>query len=411
MNSINILAADDYFYGIDLARALTYELSKTKVEIEFHCSNYIKKEYLQKAIEDGKAKSGTKSIEELIEDLEHIDICFLDIVWYKEIEVERNIQNSNKGAKIVAKMVKEKHPDCLIILLTHQAGRTMRFQKYELDDEEEYYFISKMISEEREVESQFSNLSDKQIEFLFKILEQWQNHYIKFKYSLPKLNLIKNFFINNKGKTGCFEINNSMFFQNVSFKGTIYFKINALIELVESSLKFTHPKNIGFWANKKHLDLVEIYKKHLEIDKQSGNKIAINIDDKATAILKNRINYLKDKREIKEFNEIKISAINVNHYKKTIPNSFYSLLIWRKVFLGICRIADETYQYDWKKYNILMELYYGHKGFSYDSTKVKFFFLGFGMADQYIRNSSLAPNNCFPEENEWRKNLKINSFI
>jgi hypothetical protein len=129
--------------------------------------------------------------------------------------------------------------------------------------------------------------------------------------------------------------------------------------------------------------------------------------------LKNRLGFLEDKTVTFEpvyfqEKEISISNITPENYATGIPDSYYCLLVWRRVILGTCKIADEKHQYDWKSDWQLAELFYRKLEGNRESTLKRFFsLLGFSRFNGYISNASLSPSNCFPEENVWRDSLTL----
>jgi len=328
-----------------------------------------------------------------------IDIAFVDLVWDTE-----GFDDTTGGEYIISELLKKFKDRSLIIPISQI--------KHKIEKEPVHKWGDRLFN----AIAKFSK-NDRKTALLYSYLERWQLAHIQSKNDLSHWRSIYEYLKKNEGISGDFKIDDRLYFANIPHNNIFYFKRVDLISALESMLGFTFPKGIGYWANKKEIDLVEVYKRYMDEDRINDLEKTLQIEDAASKILRNRVKFLENPTVPFESicfqdKEIPIRTIAPDNYTGEIPFAFYCLLIWRRVILGICKIADEKHQYDWKSDWQLAELFYRKLEGNRESTLKRFFsLLGFSRANGYISNASLSPSNCFPEENVWRDSLTLSSLL
>lgn len=217
-------------------------------------------------------------------------------------------------------------------------------------------------------------------------------------------------------------------FPEIQYNDRVFIERTNTIKHVEKCLNFTYPKNIFNWANSKKqpggrpsksgfkkpqsIDLVEVYKHYISIDKKDNFSKTKEINNTSKSILNNRIACLANRDLEMNFKELNISKVEIFSLSEEIPESFFNLLVWRRVILGWLKYADTYGKESLKETVAIFENCVGKSfestksGTNYGTLKNTFFFLGFKLTKSgFIDPISLQSKNCFPEENDWLKSL------
>lgn len=212
-------------------------------------------------------------------------------------------------------------------------------------------------------------------------------------------------------------------FPQIQHNDREFFNRTEIIQQIERCLNFSHPKNIYNWANsKKHpggrksktgirkpvtIDLVEVYTHYLSKDMNNNYSKTNKLNQLAKLIFNNRVEAIATPDTALIFKDLTISKVEIYSLTDEIPDSYFNLLIWRRVILGLNHHAllhkKESLKTD-KIYNLCTGKEYGNV--SNSTFKNFFFFLGFMLTKNgHIDPISFNSENCFPEENNWLSNL------
>ena len=212
-------------------------------------------------------------------------------------------------------------------------------------------------------------------------------------------------------------------FPEIQYNDIVFFKRMETITQIEKCMNFTHPKNIFNWANTKKqpggrpsksgfkkpqsIDLVEVYKHYISKDRKDNFSKTKEINQIAESILNNRVERLRNPDTAMNFKELTVSKVEIYSLSEEIPESYFNLIIWRRVILGLNRYVRLNNRGSLMT-NEIYHLCTGKTFLEVSTSTLKnfFFFLGFMLTKTgYIDPISLESENCFPEENDWLSNL------
>jgi len=413
MKRLTVLSADDYFFGNQIAKDLTELLPtlKPSLEVEFHSTNYAKKDFLKNEKERGAAAEYERSAEEIIFELNSIDIAFIDLVWDTEYD------GTQGGANAIINMLKQKDKECCIVLLTNQQGPSMKFQKIEID-EGKYFFISKVISSEQELNASYSGLTNIQKEYFYKILDDWQISRVKKINNTSEwrrlLSAIEN--QNYSDKVVFYDdkwVIADFLFPETSLNGKTFFDKVILINEIKKLISY--PKN-KLWGTKDSWGIfTETYFKLIEIDEEDGFRKLLHIENQAKDYIYNFVDILISKLDSASLgnysNRAKNNQLRSHQIKENdlpnisfisrvsdIPSDFYDILLIRYIVLTLYEIAERTNMQEWKNTSSIVELF-DHT--STDSCTIKNFYYYSGFStnrDKTIKHTSCIIDIFYKEK-------------
>lgn len=407
----HVLIADDK--GDDIDKAINI-ISKSIIGEnidEIYTCQYIKTKF--------NCPPSEKTFLEIIDNVDDLHFAFVDLSWDDHGE----LSNYSDGGKfIIEKILKKNYPNCLIIPLTKEIGeniapsdQTFNFRT----DSAEILFesISKKASSSQQID-RFNNLYFTKwlLPFIKKINDT--EYLTSLQGSLKKDHKVEQLKILQK------EWDLGGLIANIPEKK------KEIINFIDDCLDFTFPCKIYNWANpKKHsggrpsksglkkpdsIDLVEVYKQFISSDRDNGYRKTNYIDKLATDILTNRLERcLSDSDKPLLHPELSISKVEIYNLDIEIPESFFNLLIWRRVILGWIKYAN---LYSLPDMTETINIFQDCIGKSYDGSKYAtlnntFTFLGFKRTNTgYLDPVSLLPSRCFKEENSWLSELDLKQY-
>mgnify|MGYP006279231435 CR=1 FL=1 len=400
----NILIADDKGSDINKAREIISKSLLANCTDNIFTCQFIKTKF--------NCPSTEKTFIELLPDIDKLDFAFVDLSW----DDDKDFSNYSEGGKFIIKeIIDRKYFNCLIIPLTKEIGENI--------SPEDQVFRFKSSNENLILES-ISKKAD-EISQVIRL-----NHLIYEKWLLPFISKIKDTSLLHVLLES---LKNKVMFPSIMvderkwkfdcFSSIFVQRKKDIEEYINTCLGFTFPKNIFNWANTKKqpggrpsksgfkkpqsIDLVEVYKHYISIDKNDNFSKTNEINQKAELILSNRVARLENTETALSFKELTISKVEIYSLSEKIPDSYFNLLIWRRVILGLNRHTILNSRGSLKT----IEIYHLCTGKTYmevstSTLKNFFFFLGFILTKTgYIDPVSFESENCFPEENDWLSNL------
>ena len=403
----NILIADDKGSDINKAREIiTNSVLANCIDNIFTCQ-FIKTKF--------NCPPTEKTFLELLPELDNLDFAFVDLSW----DDDKDFSSYSEGGKFMIKeIIDRKYFNCLIIPLTKEIGENISPEdqvfRFKSSNEE---LILESMSKKADEGSQIARLNN-----LF--YQKWILPFISKIKDTSLLHTILQSMRNNEKLPSIIEDNRKW---NLDCFSSVFTKYHKEIEdYLNDCLGFTFPKNIFNWANTnkqpggrpsktgfkkpKSIDLVDVYKHFISLDKNHKYSKTNEINHTAGAILHNRITRLSNPDVDLNFKELNISKVEIYSLSQEIPESYFNLLIWRRVILGWHKYAKVFDKEDIKE---IPKIFQDCIGKSYNSSssgtiKNTFFFLGFVQTKTgFIDPISFKSKNCFPEENNWLKNLKF----
>lgn len=396
----NILIADDKGSDINKAREIiSKSLLANCIDNIFTCQ-FIKTKF--------NCPPTEKTFIELLPDIDKLDFAFVDLSW----EDDKDFSNYSEGGKFIIKeIIDRKYFNCLIIPLTKEIGENIspedqvsRF-KYSNDA-----LILESISKKADEHSQVNRLN-------CLIYEKWLLPFIsKIKDTKLLLDLLES--LKKNGMFSCISVDERKW-KFDCFSSIFVLRKNDIEEYINKCLRFTFPKNIFNWANTnkqpggrpsksgfikpQSIDLVEVYKHYISIDKKDNFSKTNEINQTAELILNNRVARLANPETALNFKELNISKVEIYSLSEEIPDSYFNLIIWRRVILGLNRhcLLNNRGSLETKE---IFHLCTGKTDMVVSASTLKnfYFFLGFKLTKTgYIDPVSLETENCFPEENDW----------
>lgn len=403
----NILIADDKGSDIKKAREIiTKSLLANCIDNIFTCQ-FIKTKF--------NCPPTEKTFIELFQEIDNLDFAFVDLSW----DDDKDFSNYSEGGKFIIKeIIDRKYFNCLIIPLTKEIGENIspEDQIFRFKSSNEA-LILESISKKADEISQVVRLNN-----LF--YEKWILPFIsKIKDTSVLHKLLES--MKNKEKLPLITIDNRKW--ELDFFSSIFERYHRGIEdYINNCLGFTFPKNIFNWANTKKqpggrpsktgfkkpksIDLVDVYKHYISLDSNDNYSKTKEINYTAESILYNRIARLANPEIKMKYKELNISKVEIYSLSKETPESYFNLLIWRRVILGWHKYANIFSKENLKETVEIFEQCVGktYTGTNYGTLKNTFFFLGFILTKTgFIDPISLQTDNCFPEENNWLMNLKF----
>lgn len=403
----NLLIADDKGSDINKAKEIIAKSNLANCIDNIFTCQFIKTKF--------NCPPTEKTFLELLPKIDKLDFAFVDLSW----DDDKDFSNYSEGGKFIIKTIIDKrYFNCLIIPLTKEIGENISPEdqvfRFKTSTEE---FILESISKKADESEQIDRIN-------YLLFEKW---ILPFISKIKDHNVIHTILeaIKNNEKLPSISVDNSTW--ELECFSSIFVKYRKeIVNYINNCLGFTHPKNIFNWANTKKqpggrpsktgfkkpksIDLVDVYKHYISSDRNDNYSKTNEINHIAELILHNRIAGLADPDIELNFKELNISKVEIYSLSNEIPESFFSLLIWRRVILGWHKFSNKFEKENIKEIARIFQDCIGrdYKSSSSGTVKNTFFFLGFNQTKTgFIDPISLKMENCFPEENYWLKNLNF----
>ncbi len=347
MKNLTVLIADDVYGDYKVVEKWLSTTILCQDENKFlHC------EFIERNDENGLSQ---------ILSMGNIDIAFVDLAWEKE--TNEHLLSGEQGGKEIIKRVKKQFPNCLIIALSKHIGSILQHPVYQYDESTRYPAISKDEPNDEKTARLYDYLDKWQLERIRKINNpnDWRNIYQTLTQA-NEGNAIMISFLSREYNLSDFLI------PETEFNGKSYFRKGELIK--EISKLLSYPQK-GKWGKPGEWGaFTKLYFRFLELDDKENFKKLAELEEKASSIIRNRIERLKNNAGNtryyydREFPELSYRQYNANTLNQNIdlvssidPKFFDNLLI-RLVILTIAKMADQLQQPAWKNCRTLVELFF-----------------------------------------------------